>query len=95
MAFLKGANLFNNGCRLRSPRKATTEELEDFGSPTLVFAAENDIFFPGEAVIERAKEVIPNLVSTELLENCRHIPSGEAFALINEKARQFLQEYGL
>ena len=77
------------------PRKATAEELEDFGSPALVFAAENDIFFPGEAALERAKEVIPNLVSAELLRGCRHIPSGEAFALINEKTERFLRECGL
>lgn len=77
------------------PRKATAEELKDFHSPTLVFAGENDIFFPGEAVLERAKEVVPNLISAELLENCRHIPSREVFALINRKTREFLQEQGL
>ncbi len=77
------------------PCKATAGELEDFDSPTLVFAAENDIFFPGEAVLKRAKEIIPNLVSAELLKGCRHIPSGKAFTLINEKTGQFLREHGL
>ena len=77
------------------PRKATTEELEDFHSPTLVFASENDIFFPGEAVLQRAREIISNLVSAELLRDCRHIPSCEAFVLVNEKTEGFLREYGL
>ncbi|MGH3085875.1 MAG: alpha/beta fold hydrolase [Rubrobacteraceae bacterium] len=74
------------------PRKATAKELESFDSPTLVFAAENDVFFPGEAAIERAREIIPNLVSAELLEGCRHIPSGKAFARTNEKTARFLDE---
>jgi len=77
------------------PRKATSEELRDFGSPTLVFAAENDIFFPGETVLECAKVIIPNLVYAELLKDCRHIPSREAFALINKKTGRFLREHGL
>lgn len=77
------------------PRKATAEELRDFGSPTLVFAADDDIFFPGGPVLERAKEVIPNLVSAELLRRCRHIPSHEAFALVNERTGRFLPEHGL
>lgn len=74
------------------PRAATEAELSRFDAPTTVFAADNDIFFPGEAVIQRARRVVPNLVSAELLEGCRHIPSGEAFAHINEKIERFLGE---
>lgn len=77
------------------PRKATAEELADFDSPTLVFAAENDIFFPGEAVLERAKEIVPNPVVAELLRGCHHIPSREAFVSINEKTQRLLREYDL
>ncbi len=72
------------------PRAATEAELSRFDAPTMVFAAEDDIFFPGEAVIERAQEVIPNLAPAELLEGCRHIPSGEAFTRINEETGRFL-----
>ncbi|MBA2345665.1 MAG: alpha/beta fold hydrolase [Rubrobacter sp.] len=77
------------------PRKATAEELQDFHSPTLVFASENDIFFPGEAVLKRAREIIPNLVSAELLRDCRHIPPREAFMRINDAIEQFLRDHGL
>jgi pimeloyl-ACP methyl ester carboxylesterase len=74
------------------PRKATGAELARFDSPTMVFAAENDVFFPGEAVIKRAREIIPNLASAELLRGCRHIPSRRALARVNEEIERFLGE---
>ena len=51
----------------RMPHPMKTKELLEFKAPTLVIAAENDILFPGESVINRAKEIIPNLINTELL----------------------------
>ncbi|MGI8540547.1 MAG: alpha/beta fold hydrolase [Rubrobacteraceae bacterium] len=72
------------------PRAATKEELSRFDAPTMVFAAEDDIFFPGEAVVARAREIIPNLASAEILEGSRHVPSKEGFARINEGIGDFL-----
>lgn len=74
----------------RLPRMATEEELAAFRAPTLIFAAEDDKFFPGEAVLARAKEIFPNLKAAECLQRCRHIPSRAAFGHINERIRSFL-----
>ena len=71
------------------PRAATGEELAGYESPTLLFAAENDLFFPAERVIPRAGEIIPNL-ETEILPGSRHVPSREAFARINDRTTAFL-----
>ncbi|CAA9407376.1 MAG: hypothetical protein AVDCRST_MAG03-1621 [uncultured Rubrobacteraceae bacterium] len=71
------------------PRAATGEELADYESPTLLFAAENDLFFPAQRVIPRAGEIIPNL-KTETLPNNRHVPSREALAGINDRTAAFL-----
>ena len=71
------------------PRAATGEELAGYESPTLLFAAENDLFFPAERVIPRAGEIIPNL-ETEILPGGRHVPSREAFARINDRTTAFL-----
>ncbi|HUV08422.1 MAG TPA: alpha/beta hydrolase [Spirochaetia bacterium] len=59
----------------KMPRPATVEELEGFRAPVLVIAAEKDALFPGDAVIRRAKEVIPNLVAAECLRGGTHLPS--------------------
>ena len=71
------------------PRAATREELAGYGAPTMLFAAEDDLFFPAGKVIPRATEIIPNL-ETEALPGSRHVPSREAFAHINERTTAFL-----
>ena len=71
------------------PRAATGEELAGYGAPTLLFAAENDLFFPANRVIPRAEEIIPNL-ETETLPGSRHVPSRDAFAHINARTTTFL-----
>jgi pimeloyl-ACP methyl ester carboxylesterase len=72
------------------PRAATREELAGYAAPTLLFAAENDLFFPAQKVITRAEEIIPNL-QTETLPNSRHVPSRQTFARINDRTVEFLE----
>ena len=71
------------------PRAATKEELAGYRTPTLLFAAENDLFFPANRVIPRAEEILPNL-ETETLPGSRHVPSRDAFAHINARTAAFL-----
>lgn len=58
---------------LKIPPLASEEELKNLTMPSLVIGAENDISFPGDKVIERAKDHIPN-VQTELIKGSRHCP---------------------
>jgi pimeloyl-ACP methyl ester carboxylesterase len=71
------------------PRAATKEELAGYRAPTLLFAAENDLFFPANRVIPRAEEIVPTL-ETETLAGIRHVPSRDAFAHINARTAAFL-----
>jgi pimeloyl-ACP methyl ester carboxylesterase len=75
------------------PRMATTEELAAFEAPTLVFACDEDVFFPGEAVAKRAREIVPNLAGVEVLEGSRHIPSRRALEYVNAKIVDHLRIY--
>ena len=75
------------------PRLATAKELEEFRAPTMVFAGENDPFFPGEAVVGRARETIPDLRAAESIEGARHIPSRAMFERINYEIRAFLSSF--
>ena len=72
------------------PRTATEEELAGLHAPILLFASEDDPFFPGEKVIARAREMIPNLQAAELLEGCRHVPSRAALGPLNARLLSFL-----
>lgn len=71
------------------PRAATDEELAGYEGPTLLFAAENDPFFPAGRVVPRAQGIIPNL-ATVTLPNDRHVPSRATFAGINGRIITFL-----
>ncbi|MEQ8525281.1 alpha/beta hydrolase [Gracilimonas sp.] len=55
------------------PSVATDEELQNLRMPVLAIAAQNDISFPGESLIERVQAHIPG-VETELLKDTRHCP---------------------
>jgi pimeloyl-ACP methyl ester carboxylesterase len=73
------------------PRMATEQELAGFEAPTLIFASDEDVFFPGEAVTTRAREIVPNLAGAEILEGCRHVPSRQSLSYVNEKIAALLR----
>lgn len=75
------------------PRTATKAELVPFKAPTLVIAAENDVFFPGNAVLRRAAEIFPNLVGAELIRNANHYPGEQGLAQINAAVLRFLEQH--
>jgi pimeloyl-ACP methyl ester carboxylesterase len=54
------------------PRSVTRQDLDRFIAPTLVIAAGKDTLFPGQAVLKRAREVIPNLSAAEILPESSH-----------------------
>lgn len=57
------------------PKRATENELRDFDAPVQLIAAGDDVFFPAERVVPRAREVLPKLVDTVVLERAGHFPS--------------------
>ena len=75
------------------PRTATEEELEGFEGPVAVFASEHDVFFPAQAVLERAADIFPNLVHAERLKGCRHVPSEAGFQHTNQQILALLAHH--
>ncbi len=73
------------------PRNATREELAGFSAPTLVMAAERDVFFPAASVIPRAKQVIPNLIAAEVIPGSPHMISASCQGQVLERVRKFLR----
>ncbi|MGC4045687.1 MAG: alpha/beta hydrolase [Armatimonas sp.] len=58
-----------------APRLLRDDELSKLTAPVQVIAAENDISFPGEALLARARILFPNLRSAVLLSGAKHTPS--------------------
>jgi pimeloyl-ACP methyl ester carboxylesterase len=51
--------------------------------PITIFAAKNDIIFPGEKLIKRAKAIFPSLQYSYLLRNSKHVQNEEDNSLIS------------
>jgi pimeloyl-ACP methyl ester carboxylesterase len=54
------------------PSNIEKENIKNYHAPTLLLAGENDVLFPGEKVIKRAMEIMPN-IETHLLQDCGHL----------------------
>ena len=68
-------------------RKKDVQNLE---VPIYIIAAEKDIFFPGEALIKKAKKLFKNLVQAELLMGEKHVPDPRVYPRLNQLIRDFL-----
>ncbi len=77
---------------IRAPPLAKPEDVATVRCPTLVFGAEHDVSFPGPALLERARQLLPQ-AEVELLEGSRHCPPlTEAFrARMAERIERFLE----
>ena len=51
------------------------EHLSQFRAPIYIIAADEDLYFPGQKMLERAKEIFSNLIGSHLLLNTKHCPS--------------------
>ncbi len=76
----------------RLPPAATAAELADFEASTLVAAASEDVLFPPETVIPRARDVLTNLEVVMHLRGERHIPSPQAIEKVRRYLRTFLED---
>lgn len=77
------------------PRPAKKEEFQGLLAPVLLITADRDILNPGKAIIERGKEIIPNLVEYECLEDAPHAfytAPGQRDYVIS-KIQDFLRKY--
>lgn len=74
------------------PKLTEKNELLNYSSPTMVMVGNRDIFFPAHKIVETAKKIIPNLVSTRAYE-MGHFPSESHLNTINQDIRQFLAAY--
>lgn len=68
-----GACMQSFNTQLVAPPLANDTELSAWRGRTLVVAAESDLSFPGEALLERVRALHPG-VETELVKGARHAP---------------------
>jgi pimeloyl-ACP methyl ester carboxylesterase len=74
------------------PKNVSRRELERCRAPVLVLPGEHDLLFPPQAVIRRAKEVIPNLAAAEVIPDTPHYLTPAAREWLCERVRKFLAD---
>ncbi len=70
---------------LRRPTLLEPSKVQHFKNPVYMIVAENDIFFPADKTIKRAKSAFKNLKEIHTLKNAKHIPHKSDFDQIQEK----------
>jgi len=76
---------------LEAPSTVSKSDLQSFKAETLLFASEKDTLYSIEELTKRAKDIIPNLSTIEILMKAKHMPSEKDFKLINERIISFLK----
>ena len=89
---LKMLSLMMKGVKLdtRIPKLLKSKEIENFTAPVYIIAAKDDVYFPGEKIVERSKELFLNLKEVHLLENSKHMPSKKTFPIIQQKIKEWI-----
>jgi len=62
-----------------------SKKAKDIKTPITIFAAQNDIIFPGKKMLKRASKIFPSLKKSTLLENSKHVQNREQNQMIEEE----------
>lgn len=69
----------------RKPAILKLSQVKGFKSPVYLMVADDEIFFPAEKTIQKAKEVFENLQEVYVLKDCKHMPHHSQFEEIQNK----------
>ncbi|WP_428236565.1 alpha/beta fold hydrolase [Gracilimonas sp.] len=62
-----------------------TKAAKEITTPITIFAAENDILFPGKKMTKRAAKIFPSLKKSTLLEHSKHVQNKEQNEMIERE----------
>lgn len=74
----------------RRPSLLKENDLSHFTNPVYIMTADNDVFFPGDAAIKRAKAIFRNLKGIHILKNSKHMPGANKYPEIQQKIENWI-----
>ncbi len=75
---------------MKPPREFSKSDLKNFTAPLILFASDDDIFFPANRVFQRAKEIFPTM--PELIKiSGNHLPSADTMEFVCERIGEAFQ----
>jgi len=84
-ALLLGVNI-----DYRRPLLLKENDVAHFAGPVYVMVADDDVFFPGMAAVQRAKKIFLNLKDVYILKNSKHMPSVNTYPEIQQKIKEWI-----
>jgi pimeloyl-ACP methyl ester carboxylesterase len=75
---------------MRAPKEYKKNELKSFYSPIIIFATNDDIFFPANKVFTKAEEIFIKKPETHFI-NGKHLPSSTTMLDVCKKSMVFLE----
>ena len=69
---------------MKPPREFSKDDLKNFTAPIILFASDDDIFFPANRVFPRAKEIFATMPELIKIEG-NHLPSSDTMAFVCER----------
>jgi pimeloyl-ACP methyl ester carboxylesterase len=76
----------------RRPVLLQKKDVEHFTAPVYMMVSDNDIFFPGDGAVNRAKQIFTNLKDVHYLKNTKHIPHFRTFPEIQNKLSEWINQ---
>lgn len=76
---------------MRAPKEYKTNDLKMFYSPVIIFASDEDIFFPAKNVFAQAKEIFQKEPQMHVIQG-KHLPSAETMAFVCNKTVDFFAD---
>lgn len=76
---------------MRAPKEFSRKELEKFHSDLIIFASNDDIFFPAIKVFVKAEKIFNGKVETDLIEG-KHLPAKDTMKYVCEKTMEFFEK---
>ncbi len=88
----KMLSVIMNGVKLdtRIPKLLKSKDVANFKAPVYILAVKNDVYFPGEKIEKRSKELFSNLKEVHLLDNSKHMPSSKSYSIIQQKITEWI-----
>lgn len=83
-----------NGLKMdyRRPLLLEAKDVQNFSNPVYMIVADDDVFFPGEDAINRAKAIFKNFRGAHVLKNCKHMPYIDRYPEIQLQVKTWIEQ---
>ena len=75
---------------MRAPKEYSKKELSEFHAPIIIFASNEDIFFPADKVFSKAEKIFSGDLQIHKIGG-KHLPSGRTMTAVCEKTIEFFE----